>query len=182
MKQTTCKSIWTFGKRKETNSLNIQAVCGPNLRFLTLTLGDQEAHRMSLSSTTVICVAMKGSVHRGHLLGDAEHPCTPLSNSQSCQEMHYNQSHILIQSCIKSLWSSHKKVWYLSKQIQTDLKNTTPHYNSDYSPQFGTEMESSNYRWGCITRVRLRNRMTWMQPLVTMLKKDCKVMLKDDKE
>lgn len=96
-----------FRNRKGRFSLNVQAVCGPNLMFFNIVARwPGSSHDSNIFDNSRLCVEMEEGQHRGRLLGDAGYPCrnflfTPLRNPQTDQEHAYNRSHIKTRNSIE---------------------------------------------------------------------------------
>ena len=90
----------TFGNRKGFPSLNVQAVCGPKLKFSRLSgLAVHIISKFFFFYNSRLCEELEDDLLPGHLLGDSGYPCrnylpSPVTAPQGRGETCYNAAHI----------------------------------------------------------------------------------------
>lgn len=120
-----------FRNRKGRFSLNVQAVCGPNLEFFNIVARwPGSSHDSNIFDNSLLCVEMEEGQHRGRLLGDAGYPCrnflfTPLRNPQSEQEHAFNRCHIKTRNAVERAFGVLKKRFACLKGTVTLHLDTT---------------------------------------------------------
>ncbi|XP_063811615.1 putative nuclease HARBI1 [Pseudophryne corroboree] len=97
-----------FRNRKQFHSLNVQAVCDVNMRFLNIFVGFPGSSHDSfiLSQSSLFDKFETGNMPGGWLLGDAGYPnkpwlLTPLSNPVGRAEKRYQEKHIASRGVIE---------------------------------------------------------------------------------
>lgn len=120
-----------FRNRKGKFSMNVQAVCGPQLQFFNIVARwPGSAHDSNIFGRSRLCAEMEGGAHRGVLLGDAGYACrpfvfTPLRAPQTEQERRYNRAHIKTRNSIERAFGVWKRRFNcLGKTMQICLENT----------------------------------------------------------
>lgn len=89
-----------FRNRKGYFSLNVQAVCGPNLEFYNIVARwPGSAHDSNIFDNSRLCQELEDELLPGHLLGDSGYPCrkyllTPVTAPHDRGENRYNAAHI----------------------------------------------------------------------------------------
>ena len=121
-----------YRNRKGRFSLNVQAVCGPDLKFFNVVARwPGSAHDSNIFDNSHLCVEMEEGRHRGRLLGDAGYPCrnflfTPLRNPQTDQEHTYNRRHIKTRNSIERAFGVLKRRFACLKgTVTVNLETTT---------------------------------------------------------
>lgn len=123
--------VEVFKNRKGTFSLNVQAVCGPQLQFYNIVARwPGSVHKCHIFDNSRLCAEMEKGVHRGCLLGDSAYSCrrflfTPLSQPETKQEHGYNTCHTAARSTIrKALALLKKRFSCLANTMTVSLENT----------------------------------------------------------
>lgn len=123
--------VEVFKNRKGMFSLNVQAVCGPQLQFYNIVARwPGSVHKCHIFDNSRLCAEMEKGMYRGCLLGDAAYSCrrflfTPLSQPETKQEHSYNSCHIAAKSTIKNALALLKKRFScLTDTMTVSLENT----------------------------------------------------------
>ncbi|XP_045124755.1 putative nuclease HARBI1 [Portunus trituberculatus] len=121
----------TFRNRKGKFSINVQAVCGPQLQFFNIVAKwPGSAHDSNIFNRSRLCAEMEEGIHRGILLSDAGYACrnflfTPLRNPQSVEERRYNTAQVKTRNCIERAFGVLKRRFAcLGKTLCISLDNT----------------------------------------------------------
>ena len=120
-----------FRCRKGYFSLNIQAICGPDLLFYNIVARwPGSVHDARIFENSRICDDLREGVLPGHLLGDSGYPnrkylLTPLLSPNSPQEERYNASHVKTRNTVERAFGVLKRRFsYLGKSMRTNLETT----------------------------------------------------------
>lgn len=121
-----------FRCRKGYFSLNVQAICGPDLVFYNIVARwPGSVHDSRIFENSPISDDLRdGRLLHGHLLGDSGYPCrryllTPLMNPNGPKEEAYNRSHIKTRNTIERAFGVLKRRFcYLGTTMRTQLITT----------------------------------------------------------
>lgn len=121
-----------FRCRKGYFSLNVQAVCGPNLEFHNVVARwPGSVHDSRIFDNSRLCAEIEVHLNpRYHLLGDAGYALkrylmTPVSFPANAHERAYNYSHSQTRNTIERAFGVLKRRFgYLGKKIRTHLDTT----------------------------------------------------------
>lgn len=120
-----------FKCKKGYFSLNIQAICGPDLLFYNIvSRWPGSVHDAKIFENSRIHDALQDGLLPGHLLGDSgyanrKYLLTPLLSPNNPQEERYNASHIQTRNTIEIAFGVLKRRFsYLGKTIRTNLETT----------------------------------------------------------
>lgn len=120
-----------FRCRKGFFSINVQAVCGPDLQFYNFVARwAGSVHDSRIFENSQICAALEDGRLPGHLLGDSGYPCrkyllTPILNPRDEHEEAYNASHIKTRNTVERAFGVLKRRFaYLGTTMRTELQNT----------------------------------------------------------
>lgn len=121
-----------FRCRKGYFSLNVQAVCGPDLMFHNVvSRWAGSVHDSRIFENSRLCAELEANLNvRYHLLGDSGYPLrpyllTPVSSPQNAHEEAYNLSHARTRNTIERAFGVLKRRFsYLGKKIRTELETT----------------------------------------------------------
>lgn len=120
-----------YRNRKGYFSLNVQAVCGPDLQFFNVvSRWWGSAHDSNIFDNSRLCQEFEDGLHRGHLLGDAGYPCrkyllTPLINPREPNDIRYNERHTKTRNTIERAFGLLKRRFScLGKCLYTALENS----------------------------------------------------------
>lgn len=112
-------------------SLNVQAICGPDLVFYNIvSRWPGSVHDCRIFENSRIYKELQDGLIHGHLLGDSAYPCreyllTPLINPDGPHEEAYNKSHIKTRNTIeKALGVLKRRFRYLDTTMRTNLDTT----------------------------------------------------------
>lgn len=112
-------------------SLNIQAICGPDLVFYNIvSRWPGSVHDSKIFENSRIYNELQDGLLHGHLLGDSGYHCskyllTPLMNPNGPHEEAYNRSHIKTRNTIERAFGVLKRRFcYLGTTMRTNLDTT----------------------------------------------------------
>lgn len=131
IKRPTCNNPEIFRCRKGYFSLNVQVICGPDMRVtIVVALWQGSVHDSRILKNSLICQQLEDGQYPDHLLGDSGYPCrnyilTPLPNPQDQYEEAYNHSHIKTRNCIERACGMLKMRCSYVQQIMRTRLNTT---------------------------------------------------------
>ena len=118
-----------FRFRKGLFPLNIQAICGPDLRFYNIVARWQgSVHDTRIFLNSRIHDDLQDGLLPGHLLGDSGSACrkyllTPLETPSNVHERKYNESHINTRNTIERAFALLKRRFSgLGKAMRTHLE------------------------------------------------------------
>lgn len=127
----SCDNPELFRCRKGFFSLNVQAICGPDLTFYNIVARwPGSVHDSRIFENSRICAILEEDLMPGHLLGDSGYPCrryllTPVAAPSNHHEEAYNRSHINTQNTIERAFGVLKRRFaYLGTTMRTSLDNT----------------------------------------------------------
>ena len=131
IQRPSCADSELFRCRKGFFSLNVQAVCGPDLLFYNLiTRWPGSVHDSRIFQNSRLRDQLEDGLLPGHLLGDSGYPCrryllTPLASPNGPQEVAYNNSHIRTRNTIERAFGVLKRRFgYLGTTLRTHLDTT----------------------------------------------------------
>ena len=121
-----------FRCRKGYFSLNVQAVCGPDLRFHNVVARwPGSVHDSRIFENSRLCADLEANLNpRYHLLGDAGYALkryllTPVASPCNAQERAYNNSHTRTRNTVERAFGVLKRRFgYLGKNVRTALDTT----------------------------------------------------------
>ena len=121
-----------FRCRKGYFSLNVQAVCGPDLRFHNVVARwPGSVHDSRIFGNSRLCADLEANLNpRYHLLGDAGYGLkgyllTPVASPCNAQERSYNNSHTRTRNTVERAFGVLKRRFgYLGKKVRTALDTT----------------------------------------------------------
>lgn len=121
-----------FRCRKGFFSLNVQAVCGPDLRFHSVvTRWPGSVHDSRIFHNSMLCADLEAGLDPSyHLLGDSEYAIktylmTPVSSSSDAHEEACSFSHAATRNTVERAFRVLKRRFsYLGKKIRTKLETT----------------------------------------------------------
>ncbi|XP_050689013.1 putative nuclease HARBI1 [Eriocheir sinensis] len=121
-----------FRCRKGYFSLNVQAVCGPDLQFHNVVARwPGSVHDSRVFENSRLCAEIEVNLNpRYHLLGDAGYPLrrylmTPVSFPDNAHERAYNYSHSQTRNTVERAFGTLKRRFgYLGKRVRTSLDTT----------------------------------------------------------
>ncbi|XP_037784295.1 putative nuclease HARBI1 [Penaeus monodon] len=112
-------------------SINVQAVCGPQLKFFNIVARwPGSVHGSRIFDKSHICQELEDGKLDGHLLGDNGYPCrkyllTPIIDPNNIHEQSYNVAHIKTHKTIERAFSVLKRRFScLGKKLRTSLETT----------------------------------------------------------
>lgn len=121
-----------FRCRKGYFSLNVQAVCGPDLRFHSIIARwPGSVHDSRIFENSRLCAELETNLNpRYHLLGDSGYSLktyllTPVLSPSNDKEVAYNRSHARTRNTVERAFGVLKRRFgYLGKPIRTHLETT----------------------------------------------------------
>lgn len=120
-----------FRNRKGYFSINVQAVCGPNLEIQNIVARwPGSVHDARIFDNSRLCAQFERGDIYGMLLGDSGYPCrqyllTPLADLQTQLERRYNVAHIRTQNTVEKMFGIWKRMFpCLSTCLRTKLETT----------------------------------------------------------
>lgn len=127
----TCNNPELFRCRKGFFSMNVQAICGPNLLFYNVvSRWPGSVHDSRIFENSQVCAMLEEGLLPGHLLGDSGYPCrkyllTPLLNPNNEHEEAYNRSHIKTRNTVERAFGVLKKRFACLGMVMRTKLNTT---------------------------------------------------------
>lgn len=128
IQRPSCDHAEVFRCRKGYFSINVQAICGPDLSFYNVVgRWPGSVHDSRIFRNSQICQQLEAGTYPGHLLGDSGYPCrtyllTPLQAPAGPKEEAYNTSHIRTRNTIERAFGVLKKMFpYVGRVLRTKL-------------------------------------------------------------
>ena len=120
-----------FRNRKGYFSINVQAVCGPNLVIQNIVARwPGSVHDARMFDNSRLCAQFERGDIDGMLLGDSGYPCrqnlmTPLADPQTQPERRYNVAQIRTRNTVERMFGVWKRMFpCLSTCLRTKLETT----------------------------------------------------------
>ena len=120
-----------FRNRKGYFSINVQAVCGPNLDILNIVARwPGSVHDARIFDNSRICAQFERGDIQDMLLGDNGYPCrqylmTPVINPQTRPQRRYNVAQIRIRNTVERMFGVWKRLFpCLSTTLRTKLQTS----------------------------------------------------------
>ena len=120
-----------FRNRKDKITINVQAVCDPNLQFIDVVARwHGSVHNARIFDNSQLSALLAEGDYRGWLLGDSGYPqksylMTPIRDPISDAERRYNFTHCQVRNCIESAFGVLKRRFaVLGGTIRQSLDNS----------------------------------------------------------